>query len=84
MIFSQILCREDSVTNIFLVKNFATPPRAVALRLSSPIPDYKIIIPKSYRFSLINLVSGMGLEPISLTAGNFKSPVYTIPPPGHI
>ncbi|KKT32074.1 MAG: hypothetical protein UW27_C0017G0097 [Parcubacteria group bacterium GW2011_GWA1_44_13] len=28
------------------------------------------------------VVSGMGLEPISLAAGNFKSPVYTIPPPG--
>ena len=25
---------------------------------------------------------GAGLEPTSLTAGDFKSPVYTIPPPG--
>ena len=28
------------------------------------------------------VVPRMGLEPISLAAGNFKSPVYTIPPSG--
>ena len=28
------------------------------------------------------MVPGVGLEPTSLAAGDFKSPVYTIPPPG--
>ena len=26
---------------------------------------------------------GAGLEPASLAAGVFKTPVYTVPPPGH-
>ena len=31
-----------------------------------------------------NMVPGAGLEPACLSTGDFKSPVYTISPPGHI
>ena len=52
----------DSVTNNFLVKIFATPPRAVALRPSSPrhSAGCKFIVAKATE---ISITAGQGLEP---------------------
>ncbi len=59
--------RRDSVTNIFLLKNFATPPRAQALRLSRPgSPNV-----------LEYIVGEEGLEPSSLATLVPKTNAYT-------
>ena len=70
----------------------ATPPRRQSSRWSdrrpapafSSHPGQKTKCPNAIASRHNVLVPRMGLEPISLTAEDFKSSVYTIPPPGHV
>ena len=63
---------QGSVTDIFLLKNPATPPRHVCLRLSRPHTSKIVCL-----FTLSHFVAeGGGLEPPRACARRFSKPVH--------